>query len=563
MSYLIPIIVGINISFLILLINVNFLSVIIKFQTFNSKDDNKVLPLVIPSVILIISLYSYICWFITRYLGSVGQVLILIFTLIALFYNIFISQKIFDTWIDKKITFLVMILQSILVCIIFLWHTQNTYFEAVQIRTQLPVDNVLPSEVGKMILEKQDSSFLFGDWKTSDRPPLATGLIFALKPYFLDMNYHQRDFFILVGANSLFLLSIIAVISNLDILNYSKKISIILVSLTSLPIIINYSFTWPKLLSASCTLSAISLIIYAGKGRTNNKILIIRNRGRNIYSFALILEILSVLYHGAEVFVVAPLIFLTGILHFKSTGITKSLKMYFAIVCVYIPWYLHQKFIVPSNDRLLKYHLAWHHDISSDSFFTTFKQTFVRTGIEKWSSFRIENIKQIFGGTTNDFFSGLTFPFTKSIAEIKYNSSILHTFYSLTPLVLLIILEKSFFNNKQLFMKERVYKQLLTCVISGYFIWIFAIFEPGGTIMTVGPLSSYIFLRIILLVYIIYSGHRMTKIALLIITISDLATLFYPRITDLQSSFSFSSFGTLVFLIIILISYLRKAKINL
>lgn len=512
----------------------------------------------IPVSLSFICLIAYLSWMAVRALGPVGNFLVICFAFAALIHLVFFFN--ISRYLQLKNSHLlyILLLHSILISSMSTWSTKLSFFEDIQIRTGLFIpDNILPSEVGKMITENRDGDFFFGDWRTSDRPPLATGLIFLVRPIFFFLNYHERDFFILLGCQVLFLLSCWSLVNVLKSTLQHGRYLIMFILVFSLPIQINYVFTWPKLLAASCTIAAITLILSDRENELRVKIL---NRIElPLYIFSVTLLVFALLFHGAEFFHVLPVLMFLVVRQLKLQNLKRFALVVLTMVLIYAPWYTFQKWIVPSNDRLLKYHFAWQHARTDSAFIPTLINQFRNYGLEKWSQFRLENIQKIFGESLSGFITPVIPPININLVESKWNAGILFYSYSLV-LPFMLVLSIRLFNYIKSQSTNVEYKFeivfLSSLAATSVLVWVLMIFEPGSTITTHGSFSALIILKTAMLAYILESTHlKVPALFLLFLSsLSDIFVICQKRLVDTQSNFNI---GPLILLCLLLIIAFR------
>lgn len=470
----------------------------------NRHKQNSKRVLTLEKQFLLISTLFYLSWALTRIIPNLANAVLTVVMALAAVTFLFSKEKFSIMHLSTKEFFLLFATHLTIMALNFNWASNLDGFENMQIRNTLPVDNVLPSEVARYITESNDRANLFGDWRTSDRPPLSTGAIFLLRPLFGSMNYHNRDFIILMSIQFLFLVAVYhlvkKVISQVEIRN------IVFVSLIfSTSILINYAHTWPKLLASGYVLVALSTLIpenHVSKSRTHSKMIPI---DPNKIILSVLLFTSALLFHGAEIF--AVIVYLIAII--TSILIPSPLRAriiaFSLAVLYYLPWYLFQKFIVPSNDRLLKYHLAGNQTRSETPFLIVLRDSYQNIDLSSFVTYRLENLQQFLGNDIGDFFRSAFPSVSQDQSFSTLGTVILHTFSGLTLPVIFLVL----FASTQLRRVTFFWKRILVIVLFSYLIWIFVMFDPGSTIATVGPTSSFILVKLFLLICIFASiGNR-------------------------------------------------------
>ena len=212
----------------------------------------------------------------------------------------------------------------------------------------LPPDNAIPFIFAEGIRNHYISKPLFGQWRSSDRPPLQTGLVVAQGRF----NPEPKQLASQVTgvlAQSLWILALWILLTALEL--ESRVIALIFAAcLTSGFVLVNTFFVWPKLFAAAYAIGALTLLVI-GKPRP----FVAVGKWPAMLCGALIA--LGMLSHGGTIFALigglAILIALRPSIPLKSIVIVLV-----SAFLLYLPWMLYQKYFDPPGDRLLKMHLA-------------------------------------------------------------------------------------------------------------------------------------------------------------------------------------------------------------
>ncbi len=211
-----------------------------------------------------------------------------------------------------------------------------------------PPDNILPSELAERLAEGLPLKPFWGDWLSSDRPPLQAAWILLLAPVAAAMGEHWKDAAQYAGI-WFQLLWIPAVWQLVRTLGLRPRASVLVVAAPLLSgfFLVNSTFVWPKLGGAALVLAAFlnwfrpSPDADSGWGRF---ILGGTQAG------------LGFLAHGSVAFALVPIGFLA------VWGLRSHARRWLVAVTVIIflvaPWVAYQKYSDPPGDRLLKMHLG-------------------------------------------------------------------------------------------------------------------------------------------------------------------------------------------------------------
>jgi hypothetical protein len=254
--------------------------------------------------------------------------------------------------------------------------------ERLRFTHRLPGDNVIPLVVANALKFGGIVSPLFGDWLSSDRPPLQTGLYLLLTIRTTTLNYCIVA--IWLQATYLFGVWGLAVAAGLS----TPARRLLLLACCLLPTaILNTFFTWPKLLSVCYMLLLFALIFRprpADEPRTTAGILI----GA--------LTALAMLSHGTSAF--ALIGFAAAVVVFWAWPPLKTMIAGSAtLAALYIPWLLYQNFIDPPGNRLTKWHLAGVIDVDDRGFLATLHDSYGALSWDDYLAGRLENVTTLIG----------------------------------------------------------------------------------------------------------------------------------------------------------------------
>lgn len=256
-------------------------------------------------------------------------------------------------------------------------------FDMIADRYWQVTDNQLPwLFMQKMIHGREGwDGVIFGDWHSSDRPPLETGLMLLLAPFAEDSWQPMCAQGIGLAANTLWVAALVAFLEGIGAPRRNAVFVTICVALTG-PMFVNSVYVWPKLLAAVFSLLAVLTLVG------------VRPVTPKSASIATILFVFAMLSHGAIAFGLIGLLPLI-----LRRDLFQPKVLIWAIVCasaVYSPWMAYQKLFDPPGDRLLKWHLADQVDITETPLLTLLHVTYDApfSEILRW---KIENVRMQFG----------------------------------------------------------------------------------------------------------------------------------------------------------------------
>lgn len=211
----------------------------------------------------------------------------------------------------------------------------------------LPADNQLPYLLAKAMQHARPPIPFFGDWLSSDRPPLQTGISLSEFAYIRRSPMHQ---ILSTISQSLWIFALYPFLCALRIEFRAIRL-VLFVCLFSGFVLVNSFFVWPKLIAAAYMLAFSALLLspplWNEMKASNAKSVL----GGALLAFAM-------LSHGGAAFSVIGLAFTVLVLRSRAIFHRKLLVVLLSFFCFYLPWILYQKIYDPPGDRLLKWHLA-------------------------------------------------------------------------------------------------------------------------------------------------------------------------------------------------------------
>jgi hypothetical protein len=234
----------------------------------------------------------------------------------------------------------------------------------------LPPDNTIPLQfaraMGKGRLPVGQPSAYFGDWLSSDRPPLQTAM-FLVTPGHLIWRNSEPAY--QAAAVSFQLLALVAAWALARSIGASRGIALaaeVAVFFTPLGLV-NGAYVWPKLLAAAFVLLAAA--IHFSPTYCEIK--------RRTWCGPLVgsLACLAMLAHGASAFALIGVGVATLML--RRLGSARYLAgALVAFAVIFSPWAAYQRFVDPPGNRLLKWHLAGVVPVDSRGFWQTIEDSY-------------------------------------------------------------------------------------------------------------------------------------------------------------------------------------------
>ncbi|HEX5761503.1 MAG TPA: hypothetical protein VFY04_00075 [Solirubrobacterales bacterium] len=212
----------------------------------------------------------------------------------------------------------------------------------------LPPDNQIPLHFANWYYENGSSPTPppFGDWLSSDRPPLQVGYVLSQRAFGWDESgLHYQVLAVVV--QQLWVVAMWALLVAARLRPLARGLAIVAAMVSDIAIVHGF-FVWPKLIAAAFVLAALAMVV---SGRWSG----LREDWRAGALFAALCGF-AMLAHGASAFAVIPLLgyaVLRGI---------PSLRWLAAAALVAVAllgsWSAYQRFADPPGDRLLKWQLG-------------------------------------------------------------------------------------------------------------------------------------------------------------------------------------------------------------
>lgn len=341
-----------------------------------------------------------------------------------------------------------------------------------------PADNILPYFLADAIGKGQSTHGFFLSWNGSDRPPLQAGIVLLMIRAFGASGLPGDA----VSFGAGFVLQLVWVptvwvlLATVRIRPWVRVLTVLFVGATA-TMIINTTYTWPKLLSACLVILALCMLIEVCRRRYPLTI------GLPVAGLAVALAMLS---HGAAAFALPAVVVIAAIAVVR--GRRRLLSMGVALVVVvatYLPWTLYQRFFDPPGDRLLKWHLAGVIELTDRSFSRTLLDSYAGLDVSDFVHAKLTNLGLIVSPFIAEGFTGR--------GEASLGSHRYHEYYETSAalsVAAVLIVAIALYAVLQLVRRRplrevralRLMLLMLPCVL----FWWLLMFLPGGTVVHQG-----------------------------------------------------------------------------
>jgi hypothetical protein len=251
----------------------------------------------------------------------------------------------------------------------------------------MPNDNALPAVFATYFYEHghHGVSPPFGDWLSSDRPPLQTGYVLAVRPFGWD---EPGNHYTMLGV-ALQMFWVFGMWALLQATNLGRRLRslILIAAMVSDVAIIHGFFVWPKLITAGFLLTAAAMA-YMPEWKD-------WVRDPRIGVLFAVLITLAMLSHGSSVFFVVPL------LVFAFWRARPSWRWLAAAVAaaliLYAPWVAYTHYKDPPGNRLEKWQLGGNDEITEKGTLATIVDGYREEGVGGTISNKWSNVQSILG----------------------------------------------------------------------------------------------------------------------------------------------------------------------
>lgn len=340
----------------------------------------------------------------------------------------------------------------------------------------LPIDNWLPKIFADQLWEMKLQKPMMGDWLSSDRPPLQTGIYLLAKT----LAPNDPGFYQVLGMwlQATFLVPSIIILRRL-LPRQAMWMATLTVALSA-TIMINTLFVWPKLLAATYT-----AIFYIVISRPASKIVWLS------VVMAGIAAALAMLAHGGAIFSILGIslwALVSG--QFHRARLLAASAVIAAVA--YAPWVYYQHAIDPPGNRLIIWHVAGFVPIQPGNTLDIIKRGYSDMTPSSWFQGKLESLSTLTKGSTQFFDDAknlMTYPSGRDLPG-KGGTMIEFSFYYLSyalwwfsPLTALFGLALSRLRRRHL--PNEIWP-LLISTIGAMAVWTIILYKAGDTVIHQG-----------------------------------------------------------------------------
>ncbi len=246
---------------------------------------------------------------------------------------------------------LAVIVGSVYVCMLFAFQSRGWDHSAAQrFDAGMPSDNTIPGSLAGCLIAGESPKGFFGEWLSSDRPPLQSGWVLLSWPLLRGLGFDLQTAAAASGAwFQLFWIPAIWTLAESLGLGRRKSAYVAFAATPLGFLLFNTVYVWPKLAAASFVIGGASLLLRERNPTWGDRDSMWR------HATAGLMMGLGLLSHGGAAFAVLPILALL----ICRPGRRRSLfAVVGGILILALPWAAYQHFYDPPGNRLLKWHLA-------------------------------------------------------------------------------------------------------------------------------------------------------------------------------------------------------------
>jgi hypothetical protein len=236
----------------------------------------------------------------------------------------------------------------------------------------LPSDNGIPIFFAEWYYHHGHQTPIppFGEWLSSDRPPLQVGYVLSQMPFYRSLPGQHYEA-IGVALQQLWIIALWALLGAARVSRVTKALAMITVLVSDVAML-NGFFIWPKMLPAAMLIAVAALVLtplwHEVRSKTWGAVLVAALTG------------IAMMGHGGSVFAVIPLVIVAawrGLPSWRWLGVGVLVGL-----CFMAPWSAYQKYVDPPGNHLLKYMLAGEPELSEKGTGEAIIDNYKRVGVE-------------------------------------------------------------------------------------------------------------------------------------------------------------------------------------
>jgi hypothetical protein len=360
--------------------------------------------------------------------------------------------------------------------VLYLWGAPLPVDELAQQRfvPDMPCDNILQRLFAERLVAGQSPRQLLGDWLSSDRPPLQTGVILLTRGVTkaLGIGSQPAAHSTALWFQLLWVPAVWGLLRQVG-LHCRRAGAVVLLCGASGFFLMQSIYVWPKLAGGALSVGAFGLC-FDPRRPTPGRLCL-----------AAAAAALGWLSHGAVAFATIALIavFVATMRRVPWPALGAAAGTFVVMV---VPWQAYQRFYEPPGNRLLKWHLANVIDIDSRGTLETILDSYRTAGFAQTVDNKWSNVTRSCGGP---FASVLEL--SVATADGRRYAQTFQLFLALGPwnLVWPLLTWIWWRRSRIRALDHRVWALALLWSSITYVVWVLLLFGPAATSLHQGPYS--------------------------------------------------------------------------
>lgn len=349
-----------------------------------------------------------------------------------------------------------------------------------------PPDNLLPKLFADKLALGEDPRPLLGEWLSSDRPPLQTGIVLLQHPITWLTDFRDGVHYQIAAtlAQCTWIPALWALGRRLQLVG--RQLALVLAfTIFSGFFLFNSIYTWPKLLAAAFVIVAFVVLLPAIESRRRPTLLEV--------SLAAVATGLGMLSHGGVVFTV-PAIALLVLQPKVFPGWRRAVVGIALLAVLLAPWSAYQKWYEPPANRLVKWHIGGVVEIDQRSSWEAISDSYGRLSLPQIAEHKWKNAMMLVGDPNAYLLSGI--PEEASVTESRRRYEFFHVFVALGVLNLgwVIYLVEALSRRWRPTEQFRRVGLVLGVSLASLLFWILIMFGPGTTSIHAGSYATMLLL---------------------------------------------------------------------
>lgn len=251
----------------------------------------------------------------------------------------------------------------------------------------LPTDNEIPWHFAEYFYNHghEGTPPPFGDWLSSDRPPLQVGYVLAQRPFGWDqtgLHYQVLG----VVLQQLWIVGLWALLCAARLTPFTRGLAAVAAIVSDVGILHAF-YVWPKLIAAAFLLAALALVMSEQWER-------LRRQPLGAIVFAALCA-LAMLAHGSSAFFILPLL---GFAVLRGRPNVAWIGTAAAVAVVLLgSWSAYQRYADPPGDRLVKWQIGGSLKSDDRGMLETIVDSYREAGVGGTLQNKWDNVEMIAG----------------------------------------------------------------------------------------------------------------------------------------------------------------------